>query len=301
MSGVLLCVDKDGTEIIADICKMERVDGERWLPEPYDWNDYGEPLRSDMWLSVPKGTIKKLIGRELTWDDTPVEWFGDEEKPQPKQFNAFDKVQVRGKDDVFYPAFYSHYCQELKRHILIGNLDCADEDIFYYEKDNKSKTTVINKNWKLPAGKFTTKDVITILGGSTYSVIAVNSWNYVLRDLYNDNAAISVDYCDDDDDEGTFVLKDGDEVYASDYGITGDYLDFSMWYHRTFNHITTMFEPKGGHIKTNHGIYKYVIPKKFFVIPSSAEPMETRQEKVRTMKRNIYTVSDDMVLKKYPI
>lgn len=26
-----------------------------------------------MWLTLPKGFIKKLIGRELTWKDDPVE------------------------------------------------------------------------------------------------------------------------------------------------------------------------------------------------------------------------------------
>lgn len=26
-----------------------------------------------MWLVLPKGSIKKLIGRDLTWEDNPVE------------------------------------------------------------------------------------------------------------------------------------------------------------------------------------------------------------------------------------
>lgn len=39
-----------------------------------------EPSRAyDLWwdvdaeISLPKGTIKKLIGRDLTWEDNPVE------------------------------------------------------------------------------------------------------------------------------------------------------------------------------------------------------------------------------------
>lgn len=28
---------------------------------------------------IPKGTIKKLIGRDLTWQDEPVEYSGEEE------------------------------------------------------------------------------------------------------------------------------------------------------------------------------------------------------------------------------
>lgn len=27
----------------------------------------------DDWVSLPKGSIKKLIGRELSWEDEPVE------------------------------------------------------------------------------------------------------------------------------------------------------------------------------------------------------------------------------------
>ena len=28
------------------------------------------------WMFVPKGTIKKLIGRDLTWEDEPVKYYG---------------------------------------------------------------------------------------------------------------------------------------------------------------------------------------------------------------------------------
>ena len=34
-----------------------------WLPLSGD----------DHWVMLPKGTIKKIIGRELTWKDEPVE------------------------------------------------------------------------------------------------------------------------------------------------------------------------------------------------------------------------------------
>ena len=48
-----------------------------------EWMHKGIPVRSkyDVWIDtywegcieLPKGTIKKLIGRELTWSDEPVE------------------------------------------------------------------------------------------------------------------------------------------------------------------------------------------------------------------------------------
>ena len=58
MAGV--AVHKYGDEVIFDF-------------EPYRWNVFVwvEGRGDDIYL--PKGTIKKLIGRDLTWSDEPVE------------------------------------------------------------------------------------------------------------------------------------------------------------------------------------------------------------------------------------
>lgn len=53
-----LAVDKDGSEFIFD--EEPERDEEVW-----DTNLWYIPL--------PEGSIKKLIGRNLTWDDEPVE------------------------------------------------------------------------------------------------------------------------------------------------------------------------------------------------------------------------------------
>ena len=55
-----VAVHKNGSEVIFDF-------------EPYRWNDsfWVEDTGDDIYL--PKGTIKKLIGRDLTWEDEPVE------------------------------------------------------------------------------------------------------------------------------------------------------------------------------------------------------------------------------------
>lgn len=59
-----LCVDKRG-EFIADECP-ERCFGE-WM----GWRDvYVE--ESCILIHIPKGTIKKLIGKEMTWEDEPI-------------------------------------------------------------------------------------------------------------------------------------------------------------------------------------------------------------------------------------
>lgn len=59
-----LCVDKSG-EYIADNVPV------RDFFEWEGWEDvYGD---SCTLILVPKGTIKKLIGRDLTWEDEPVE------------------------------------------------------------------------------------------------------------------------------------------------------------------------------------------------------------------------------------
>ena len=54
-----------------------------WLAVDKDGDEYvydSEPLRDDTlftnygkYVELPKGSIKKLIGNPLTWDDEPVE------------------------------------------------------------------------------------------------------------------------------------------------------------------------------------------------------------------------------------
>ena len=64
MNMAWVAVDKDGTEVICN-------------PEPYrDWVDFMqcvENIFDPCAIGLPKGSIKKLIGREITWEDEPVE------------------------------------------------------------------------------------------------------------------------------------------------------------------------------------------------------------------------------------
>ena len=57
-----LAVDKDGTENMKPERKKEYWDAEENQPLCY----------RDM-IELPHGSIKKLIGRELSWSDEPVE------------------------------------------------------------------------------------------------------------------------------------------------------------------------------------------------------------------------------------
>ena len=57
-----VAVDKDGRECIYQFRPVRRKDCE--LVPVYVYS---------MWLVLPKGTIRKIIGRELTWKNEPVE------------------------------------------------------------------------------------------------------------------------------------------------------------------------------------------------------------------------------------
>ena len=59
-----LATDKDGSEWIYGKYKPYR---ERFVSDVWVWFSDGEPIH------LPKGSIKKLIGKNLTWDDEPVE------------------------------------------------------------------------------------------------------------------------------------------------------------------------------------------------------------------------------------
>lgn len=76
---VQVAVNRDGSEVIGDdlfraieqsdmIQISDKINGEFWastIPHP-DWG------LLNISLILPKGSIKKLIGKELTWNDEPV-------------------------------------------------------------------------------------------------------------------------------------------------------------------------------------------------------------------------------------
>ena len=65
-----VAVDKDGRECIYQF-RPKRGNNEF---RPKRGNSQFIPLYEySMWMALPKGSIKKLIGRELKWNDNPVE------------------------------------------------------------------------------------------------------------------------------------------------------------------------------------------------------------------------------------
>lgn len=81
-----VAVNKDGTEVIGDNLVRCKLDKHHWLipsgiykldkTQTHFWGSiYDNPDEGfeDIALELPKGSIQKLIGRELTWDDEPVE------------------------------------------------------------------------------------------------------------------------------------------------------------------------------------------------------------------------------------
>lgn len=59
---VYLAVDADGTEWIFDNTPVRSEE---------EWNTFN--MFKDSFIGLPKGSIAKLIGRDLTWCDEPVE------------------------------------------------------------------------------------------------------------------------------------------------------------------------------------------------------------------------------------
>ena len=55
-----VAVDKEKSEFIYKTKPFKNEDCELW------WSDM-------CFIKLPKGSIKKLIGRDLTWNDEPVE------------------------------------------------------------------------------------------------------------------------------------------------------------------------------------------------------------------------------------
>lgn len=58
-----VAVDKGGKECIYQFRPIRREISNEFIPR-YEYSK---------WFVLPRGSIKKLIGRELTWKDNPVE------------------------------------------------------------------------------------------------------------------------------------------------------------------------------------------------------------------------------------
>lgn len=64
-----VAVDKSGVEGIYD--NMPERNDDMW--EDIDYMVWGEvEYDYETGIILPKGTIKKLIGKELTWEDNPI-------------------------------------------------------------------------------------------------------------------------------------------------------------------------------------------------------------------------------------
>ena len=72
---VWLAVNSEGTEICCNY-ELVRVFNNRWSTmtekeiSTYCYESNGDP--DDCIVVLPKGTIKKLIGKELTWKDNSI-------------------------------------------------------------------------------------------------------------------------------------------------------------------------------------------------------------------------------------
>lgn len=80
-----LAVDKDGSEKISSstLCRLSEVarcknilniftknGRKKWINI---WSTFDDKVFSFDGIILPKGSIQKLIGRSLTWEDEPVE------------------------------------------------------------------------------------------------------------------------------------------------------------------------------------------------------------------------------------
>lgn len=62
---VHVAVDKNGSEGVYDERPVRDNDNGEWVPIMYG-REFSD------WVELPKGSIEKLIGRKLTWEDDAV-------------------------------------------------------------------------------------------------------------------------------------------------------------------------------------------------------------------------------------
>ena len=93
-----LAVNKDGSEVVSNT-RIKRFK-DYWVDEFFEH----EFDTIDV-VFLPKGSIKKLIGRELTWEDNPVEF--TEKNIDTESFNE-KIISIRKKG----LRYYKERCEE---------------------------------------------------------------------------------------------------------------------------------------------------------------------------------------------
>lgn len=66
MNDIWLAIDKYGREIIS--ANKPSFDGVEWESYQEDEEGYSHPD----YIALPKGSIKRLLGRELTFEESPL-------------------------------------------------------------------------------------------------------------------------------------------------------------------------------------------------------------------------------------
>ena len=66
---VYVAVDKDGTEVIFNDKPVRGINNIKG-----NCNQWALNSVTSKYIVLPKGSIEKLIGRTLTWDDEPVKY-----------------------------------------------------------------------------------------------------------------------------------------------------------------------------------------------------------------------------------
>lgn len=67
-----LAVNKDGSEIISRHLPERSDLSNEWV-DLYEYTNCGGNQNDiEIQIELPQGTIKKLIGKELTWNDEPI-------------------------------------------------------------------------------------------------------------------------------------------------------------------------------------------------------------------------------------
>ena len=67
-----VAVNKDGSEVIYDFLPIREINfNEFWMAQDIVYKDGWEIDPQE--VGLPKGSIEKLIGKKLTWEDEPVE------------------------------------------------------------------------------------------------------------------------------------------------------------------------------------------------------------------------------------
>jgi hypothetical protein len=122
-----VCVNLDGQEGVANVCPVRDYEDNQWLSADYEF--------SGGVIDLPKGSIERLIGYQLTWKNEPCQIFEDNLAPLWKiDTTRMDKLRLESMVSKFLAGLCAHPNAPINEKTIRKTIGIAQDAIRLIDK-----------------------------------------------------------------------------------------------------------------------------------------------------------------------